>query len=50
MIAPAGGNLGGAGDGGIPVQRTYLTARSTEFDAVLVAGSGAPAPDASAGA
>ena len=45
VIAPSGGFLGGT-DGGIPVQRTYLTARSTEFDAVLVAGSGAPAPDA----
>ena len=39
VIAPAGGFLGGA-DGGIPVQRTYLTARSTEFDAVLVAAFG----------
>jgi catalase len=48
VIAPSGGFLGGA-DGGIPVQRTYLTARSTEFDAVLVAGSGAPAKDAAQG-
>ncbi|KRE77282.1 catalase [Arthrobacter sp. Soil763] len=48
VIAPAGGTLGGP-DGGIPVQRTYLNARSTEFDAVLVAGSGAPAPDAQPG-
>jgi catalase len=48
VIAPAGGTLGGP-DGGIPVQRTYLTARSTEFDAVLVAGSGAPGPDAQPG-
>ena len=46
VIAPVGGALGGGPDGGIPVQRTYLTARSTEFDAVLVAGSGALAPDA----
>ena len=45
VIAPSGGFLGGT-DGGVPVQRTYLTARSTEFDAVLIAGSGAPAPDA----
>lgn len=43
VIAPAGGTLGAENDGGIPVQRTYLTARSTEFDAVIVAGSGAPA-------
>lgn len=48
VIAPAGGYLGGS-DGGIPVQRTYLTARSTEFDAVLVAASGAPAADAAQG-
>ena len=48
VIAPAGGTLGGS-DGGIPVQRTYLTARSTEFDAVLVAGAGAPAKDAAQG-
>ncbi len=48
VIAPSGGFLGGPDDG-IPVQRTYLTARSTEFDAVLVAGSGAPAQDASPG-
>ena len=30
----------------MPVQRTYLTARSTEFDAVVVAASGAAATDA----
>jgi catalase len=49
VIAPSGGTLGGEADGGIPVQRTYLTARSTEFDAVIVAGSGAPAADAEQG-
>ena len=49
VIAPAGGFLGAENDGGIPVQRTYLTARSTEFDAVIVAGSGAPAADAEPG-
>ncbi|XAS64906.1 catalase [Micrococcaceae bacterium Sec5.8] len=48
VIAPSGGFLGGP-DGGIPVQRTYLTARSIEFDAVLVAASGAPARDAAQG-
>ncbi|MEC5190257.1 MULTISPECIES: catalase [unclassified Arthrobacter] len=47
VIAPSGGFLGGPG--GIPVQRTYLTARSIEFDAVLVAASGAPAKDAAQG-
>jgi catalase len=45
VIAPAAGVLGGPDDG-VGVQRTYLTARSIEFDAVLIAGSGAPAPDA----
>ncbi|MGN7249996.1 catalase [Arthrobacter sp. SAFR-014] len=49
VIAPSGGTLGGEADGGIPVQRTYLTARSTEFDAVIVAGSAAPAEDAEQG-
>ncbi|RAM37465.1 catalase [Arthrobacter globiformis] len=49
VIAPSGGTLGGEADGGVPVQRTYLTARSTEFDAVIVAGSGAPAADAEQG-
>ena len=49
VIAPSGGTLGGEADGGIPVQRTYLTARSTEFDAVIMAGSGAPADDAEQG-
>ena len=48
VIAPSGGTLV-ASDGGIPVQRTYLTARSTEFDAVLIAGAGAPAKDAAQG-
>ncbi|MET1064681.1 MAG: catalase, partial [Arthrobacter sp.] len=48
VIAPSGGCLGGP-DGGITVQRTYLTARSIEFDAVIVAASGAPARDAAQG-
>jgi catalase len=42
LIAPHGGQL----PDGIPVQRTFLTARSVEFDAVLLAGSPPPAPDA----
>jgi catalase len=49
VIAPHGGEL--AGDNGSPIgiQRSFLTARSVEFDAVLVAGAPAPAPDAHAG-
>lgn len=49
VIAPVGGFLGAEGGVAVAVQRTYLTARSTEFDAVIVAGSGAPAPDAAVG-
>ncbi|KNH15258.1 hypothetical protein ACU18_17745, partial [Arthrobacter sp. ZBG10] len=43
VIAPTGGVLAGDDGAGVPVQRTYLTARSTEFDAVIVAGAGKPA-------
>ncbi|MCF3141107.1 catalase [Paenarthrobacter sp. AR 02] len=49
VVAPVGGFLGAEDGAAVAVQRTYLTARSTEFDAVIVAGSGAPAPDAAAG-
>lgn len=42
VIAPQGGKLGGS----VVVQRTYLTARSTEFDAILLAGPTAPGSDA----
>jgi catalase len=42
LIAPHGGTL----PDGLPVQRTFLTARSVEFDALLLAGSPPPAPDA----
>jgi catalase len=49
VIAPAGGFLGAENDGGVPVQRTYLTARSTEFDAIIVAAAASPAPDAAPG-
>jgi len=45
VIAPHGGTIG-AGTGTLVVQRTFLTARSIEFDAILLAGSAAPAPDA----
>jgi catalase len=45
LLAPHGGTL----TNGQPVQRTLLTARSVEFDAVLVAGAPAPAADATPG-
>ncbi|WBB70032.1 catalase [Micromonospora sp. WMMD812] len=41
LIAPHGGRVGD-----LPVQRTFATARSVEFDAVLLAATPAPAPDA----
>ncbi|GAA3762801.1 catalase [Micromonospora maritima] len=41
LIAAHGGTVGG-----LPVQRTFATARSVEFDAILLAGAPAPAPDA----
>ncbi|WP_121258364.1 catalase [Nocardioides ferulae] len=41
LIAPHGGMVDG-----MPVQRTFATARSVEFDVLLVAGAPAPAPDA----
>lgn len=37
VVAQAGGVLG-SGEGAVTVQRTYATARSVEFDAVLLAG------------
>lgn len=48
VIAPAGGVLSSNGLS-VTVQRTFLTARSTEFDALIVAGGKQPAPDATAG-
>jgi catalase len=42
VIAPSGGLL----PDGTAVQRTFLTARSVEFDALLLAGAPVPAPDA----
>jgi catalase len=48
VIAPHGGVLAGSDGEPIGVQRTFLTARSVEFDALLVAGAPAPAPDAEA--
>ncbi|QDQ95468.1 catalase [Rhodococcus sp. WB9] len=41
VIGPHGGELG-SGKGAVPVSRTFLTMRSVEFDAILVA---APASD-----
>ncbi|SNY71512.1 catalase [Paractinoplanes atraurantiacus] len=41
VIAPHGGKVGG-----LPVQRTFATARSIEFDAILVGAAPVPAPDA----
>jgi catalase len=41
VIAPHGGKVDG-----LPVQRTFATARSVEFDALLLAAAPAPAPDA----
>ncbi|MEH1168231.1 catalase [Micromonospora sp. CPCC 205539] len=41
LIAPHGGMVGD-----LPVQRTFATGRSVEFDALLLAGAPAPAPDA----
>ncbi|WP_442937213.1 hypothetical protein [Nocardioides sp. URHA0032] len=41
LIGPHGGEVGG-----MAVQRTFATARSVEFDVVLVAGCPVPAPDA----
>jgi catalase len=46
VIAPAGGVLDREGDDPVTVQRTFATARSTEFDAIVLAGAPAPAADA----
>ncbi|MGW0931250.1 catalase [Streptomyces sp. NPDC002644] len=43
IIAPTGGPLG---SGGLKPQRTFVTARSTEFDAVMVVGTPAVGNDA----
>ncbi|MEU3462008.1 catalase [Streptomyces sp. NPDC006733] len=45
VIAPTGGVLDTDGDP-VTVQRTFATARSIEFDAILVAGAPAPGADA----
>jgi catalase len=46
VIAPSGGVIEAEHGPAMTVQRSYLTARSTEFDAVIVAGGGTPAADA----
>ncbi|MEE4544080.1 catalase [Streptomyces sp. V4-01] len=46
VIAPTGGKLDTDGDP-VTVQRTFATARSTEFDAILLTGAPAPGADAS---
>ncbi|MDJ0315426.1 catalase [Arthrobacter sp. H35-D1] len=43
VIAPTGGILSTDNGPALTVQRTYLTARSTEFDAIIVATGGTPA-------
>lgn len=45
IIAPTGGKLDQDGEP-VTVQRTFATARSTEFDAILLAGAPAPGADA----
>ncbi|MGJ6968995.1 catalase [Streptosporangium sp. G11] len=46
VIAPAGGLLGAGGADPVTVHRTFATARSVEFDALLLAGAPAPGRDA----
>jgi catalase len=46
VIAAKGGKLAGGDGEPLDVQRTFLTARSVELDAVLVSGAPAPAADA----
>ncbi len=45
IVAPTGGAIG-SGDDTLTVQRTYVTARSVEFDAVLLAGTPGVGSDA----
>lgn len=49
VIAPTGGKLEAPGTDPIVVQRTFATARSIEFDAILLAGAPVPAADAHPG-
>ncbi|CAL9664572.1 hypothetical protein SUDANB176_07157 [Streptomyces sp. enrichment culture] len=45
VVAPTGGTLG-TGEGALTAQRSHVTARSVEFDAVLLAGTPAVGDDA----
>jgi catalase len=49
VIAATGGKLEAQGVDPVAVQRTFATARSIEFDAILLAGAPAPAADAQPG-
>ncbi|MDJ0318947.1 catalase [Pseudarthrobacter sp. PS3-L1] len=49
VISPTGGSLTDESGTTVSVQRTYLTARSTEFDAIVLAGHEKPASDAKTG-
>jgi catalase len=49
IIAPTGGKLTAHGAEPVLVQRTFATARSVEFDAILLAGAPAPGADAFGG-
>ncbi|MFD8595989.1 catalase [Kitasatospora sp. NPDC059646] len=49
VIAPTGGRLTREGTDPVTVQRTFATARSVEFDAIVLLGAPAPAADATAG-
>ncbi|MFF8773566.1 catalase [Kitasatospora sp. NPDC015120] len=49
VIGPTGGELTGEGADPVAVQRSFATARSTEFDAILLAGTPGPAVDADGG-
>ncbi|XRQ08920.1 catalase [Actinomadura welshii] len=46
VVAPTGGQLGADGGDPIVAQRSFLTARSIEFDAVILAGTPEPGGDA----
>jgi catalase len=46
LIAPRGGKIFTGSPEPLDVQRTLLTARSVEFDAILVSGAMTPGPDA----
>ena len=49
VIAPTGGTLTAPRADPVTVQRTFATARSVEFDALLLAGTPSPAKDAAGG-